>query len=75
MQTLFSALVLASGLGVIISVLFQEGNEGGLGTIGGDTIESLFGSNRGTSKEAMLQRITVISAVIFIISTLVLAAN
>lgn len=75
MQTLFSILVLASSLGVIISVLLQEGEEGGLGAIGGGAPESLFGSNRGTTKQAMLQRITVISAAIFVISTLVLAAK
>ncbi|MEW8973809.1 MAG: preprotein translocase subunit SecG [Tissierellaceae bacterium] len=75
MQTLFSVLLLVSALGVIGSVLFQEGEEGGLGAIGGSAPESLFGSNRGTSKQAMLQRVTVISAVVFIISTLVLAAK
>jgi preprotein translocase subunit SecG len=75
MQTFFSVLLLISALGVIISVLLQEGDEGGLGAIGGSAPESLFGSNRGTSKQAMLQRATVISAVVFIISTVVLAAR
>lgn len=75
MQTLFSVLLLISALGVIVSVLFQEGEDGGLGAIGGSAPESLFGSNRSTGKQAMLQRATVISAVVFIISTLVLAAR
>lgn len=76
MQTVFSILVLASSLGVIISVLLQEGEEGGgLGAIGGGSPESLFGSNKGTSTQAMLQRVTVICAAVFMISTLVLAAK
>ncbi|HLR21556.1 MAG TPA: preprotein translocase subunit SecG [Tissierellaceae bacterium] len=76
MQTLFSILVLASALTVIISVLLQEGEEGGgLGAISGNASDSLFGMNRGKSKQVILQRITAISAAIFIVSTLVLAAK
>lgn len=75
MQMLFSILLLISALGVIISVLLQESNEGGLGAVGGNAPTSLWGGNRGKSKEAILQRITIISAVVFIISTLILAAK
>lgn len=74
MTIFFSVLVLISSLSLIISVVMQEGSEQGLGTIGGAS-DSLFGKSRGTSREDMLKRITVISAVIFIISTLVLAAK
>ena len=74
MQSVFSAFVLISALGLIISVLLQEGDEGGLGAIGGNSPESLWGKNRGSSKDAILQRATIISAVVFVISTLVLAA-
>ncbi len=76
MQTFFSILLLASAVGVIISVLFQESSEGGLGAIGGSGgADSLWGMTRGKSKEAILQKITIVSAVIFIISTVILAAN
>ncbi len=74
MQSVFSAFVLISALGLIISVLLQEGDEGGLGAVGGNSPESLWGKNRGSSKDAILQRVTIISAVVFVISTLVLAA-
>jgi len=74
-QTLFSALVMISALGLIVSVLLQEGAENGLGALAGSAPEQLWGKNRSTSREATLQRATIISAVIFIISTLVLAAN
>lgn len=74
MTTLFSILILVSSLSLIIAVLLQEGSEEGLGAISGNSTESLWGKNRGTSKEAMLSRITVVSAIIFIISALVLAA-
>lgn len=74
MTTLFSILILASSLSLIVAVVMQEGNEGGLGTLGGNAPDSLWGRNRGTSKQAILQRITIISAVIFIISAVILAA-
>lgn len=75
MQTFFSILLLVSALGVIISVLLQEGKEGGLGALGGNAPDSLWGVSRGKSKEAILQRATIIFATVFIISTLVLAAR
>lgn len=77
MQMFFSILLLASALGVIVSVLFQESSEGGLGTIGGSSggADSLWGMTRGKSKEAILQKITIVSAVVFIISTVILAAS
>ncbi|HZJ99454.1 MAG TPA: preprotein translocase subunit SecG [Tissierellaceae bacterium] len=75
MQSLFSGILLISALGLIISVLLQESNEGGIGAIGGNSPESLFGKNRSSSKDAILQRSTIISAAVFVISTLVLAAS
>ena len=74
MSTFFSILILVSCISLIVSVLFQEGSEEGLGTIGGNAPDSLWGKNRGTSKQAMLRRITVVSAIIFIISAIALAA-
>lgn len=74
-QTFFSVLILASSLSLIVSVLLQEGSEEGLGSMGGNAPDSLWGKNRGSSKEAILQRITIVAAVVFIISALVLAAK
>ena len=45
-----------------------------MGALGGSAPEPLFGSGKSTSKDATLQRITVISAAVFMVSTLVLAA-
>lgn len=75
MQTVFSVFLLVSALGVIISVLLQEGEQGGIGAMAGNAPESLWGKNRGSSKDAILQRATIISAVVFVISTLILAAR
>lgn len=76
MQTFFSVLILVSSVSLIISVLLQEGADEGLGSIGGgNAADSLWGRNRGTSKEAILQKITIVAAAVFIISAIVLAAK
>jgi len=75
MTTLFSVLILAASITLIISVVLQEGSDEGLGTVGGNSPTSLWGKTRGASREQMLRKVTVTSAVIFIISALVLAAK
>lgn len=75
MQTFFSVTILASSLTLIMSVLLQEGNAEGLGSLGGNSPDSQWGKNRGTSKQALLQRLTIVAAVVFMISALVLAAK
>lgn len=75
MTTLFSVLILVSSLSLIVSVVLQEGSEGGLGTVGGNSSDSLWGKSRGSSRQDMLKRVTVISAVIFLISALLLAVK
>ena len=75
MTTFFSVLILAASIGLIVSVAMQESSSGGMGAIGGNASNAAFGSARGSSREDVLKRITVISAVIFIISALVLAAK
>lgn len=74
MQTLFSALVLMSSISIIVSVVMQESEEGGMAAMGMEP-KPMFGKNKEISKQASLQRVTAISAAIFMISTLVLAAK
>lgn len=73
MTTLFSVLILVSSISLIVSVLFQEASSEGLGTISGNAPDSSWGKNRGTSRNAMLKKVTVVSAIIFIISAVALA--
>lgn len=75
MTVFFSILVLVSSLSLIISVVLQEGSDEGMGTLMGGSAGSLFSKSRGKTREDMLKRITVVSSVIFMISTLVLAAK
>ncbi len=69
MTTFFSVIALLSSLGLILSVALQESSEGAAGMA---SSEPLWGQSKGTSKQDMLKRATIISAVVFIISHLIL---
>ncbi|MTI66383.1 MAG: preprotein translocase subunit SecG [Firmicutes bacterium] len=74
MSTVFTVLIIVSSLILIASILLQSGKSAGLsGSIAGGA-ESLWGKNKGRSYEAILSKVTTASAIIFILSALVLAA-
>jgi preprotein translocase subunit SecG len=59
---------------LILSVLLQEGNSDGLsGSIAGGA-EQLFGKKRGRGYQGILNKITIVSAVLFIVLSLTLVA-
>lgn len=59
---------------LIISILLQSSNSAGLsGSIGGGA-EQLFGKKKSQGYDAILSRISTVSAVLFIILSLVLVA-
>jgi preprotein translocase subunit SecG len=72
MVILFSALLLISGISIIVTVLFQESKSEGLGAAYGGGTDKFFG--RTGTIEAMLGKITTVSAIIFMVSAIVLAA-
>lgn len=73
MVIFFSALILISGISLIVLVLFQESKSEGLGAISGNA-ERLWGKSKARTMEAMLSKITTVSAIVFMISALVIAA-
>lgn len=74
MQTVFYILIVLASLILIASVLLQSGKSAGLsGSIGGGA-ESIWGKNKGRSYEGILSKLTTASAIIFVISALVLTA-
>lgn len=74
MQTIFYILIVIASLVLIASVLLQSGKSAGLsGSIGGGA-ESIWGKNKGRSYEGILSKLTTVSAIIFVISALVLTA-
>ncbi len=74
LKTFFSVVILISSVFLIVSILLQPSNSEGLGTTISGAGENIWGRNKSRSFEATLQRLTTISAIVFIISALVLAA-
>lgn len=58
---------------MVVIVLMQTGKEGGLsGTIQGGSSDSFFGKNKGKTRDAILSKITVVLAVLFLALTIAL---
>ena len=67
MHTFLMATAMISSILIIIVVLLQESKSGGLqGLTGG--AEELFGKQKVRGAELVLQRITIVLAIIFVIS-------
>lgn len=73
MELLFTVLALISSLALIVSVALQDSAEQGMGAISGEATP-LWGQAKGQSRNDVLKRVTIISAVVFIISHLALVA-
>ena len=73
LRVLFTILDVLSALVLIVSVLMQQGSRQGLGVIAGGA-ETFFGKNKAKAFEGRLALATKISAVVFILSSLVLTA-
>lgn len=72
MSTFLIILLVITSVVLIASILLQPGKSAGLsGAIGGGA-ESLFGKKKAKGYEAMLARLTTISAVVFMLSALIL---
>jgi preprotein translocase subunit SecG len=74
MQLFFTIVLVLSSLVLIISVLMQSGKSAGLsGAIGGGA-EQLFGKQKGRGYDKLFDTATKISAILFIVTALILVA-
>lgn len=74
MHTALMVLLLVSSIVLIISILLQSSNSDGLsGSIAGGA-EQLFGKKKSRGYDAILSRITTVSAVVYLVGALVLVA-
>lgn len=58
-------------IGLVAMVVFQEGSSKGLGIIGGGA-ETFFGKSKGRSIDALLKKLTSVTAVVFAVLTIIL---
>lgn len=74
MQTALMVLLAIASIILIVSVLLQSSKSDGLsGSIAGGA-EQLFGKKKSNAYEVLLERITILAAVLFIVLSLVLVA-
>ena len=74
MKTALIVLLAAASIVLILSVLLQSSNSDGLsGSIAGGA-EQLFGKKKSRGYEAILSKITVVCAVLFIVLSLAIVA-
>jgi len=72
MKTLLMVLLALASIVLIASVLLQSGNSAGLsGSIAGGA-EQLFGKKKSKGYEAILEKITTVGAILFVVLSLVI---
>ena len=72
MQTFLMVVLAIASIILIGSILMQSSNSAGLsGSIGGGA-EQLFGKKKGKGYEAILQKISSVAAILFIVLSLIL---
>ena len=73
MQLVFIVITVIAALTVIVAVLLQDGKSAGMGGAVGGGSETMFGKTKTKGLQALLQRVTIISSAIFMISVFVLS--
>ena len=73
MQAILSVIIAVTTIVLIVTVTSMESEQAGLGTLDG-SVESLWGEHTGASKKEKLNKIVTISAIIFVLSLLILLA-
>ena len=62
-------LMTVISIAIIVVVMMQEGETGGVSAISGGSSDTFYGKNKGRSKEQILKRVTLIlGAVMLVIS-------
>lgn len=69
MNKLFIVLLVVSSLIIIVTTLIMEPKTEGMGSLAG-TETNVFGKSASRGREQILQRIMVISAIVFMISAI-----
>ena len=73
MQAILSIIIAVTSIVLIATVTTMESEQAGLGTLDG-SVESLWGEHTGASKKEKLNKVVTISAIIFVLSLLILLA-
>ncbi len=74
LKIIFTIFLVLASLVLIASILLQSGKQAGMsGEITGGA-ESIWGRNKGRSFEGKLEKATTVSAIVFVIASILLVA-
>lgn len=73
MKNFFAVVLLIASAGIIISVMLQSPKSEGMGNLAGGQ-SNVFGKSGFKTRDAMLSKVTLVSAVVFMISALLVTA-
>lgn len=74
LKIVLSILFIIVCVALVVLVLMQEGKSAGLGSISG-AAETYWGKNKGRSMEGLLVKLTKVTALAFILLTILLDLN
>ncbi len=73
-QTTVTVIHIIVTVALIAIVLLQTGKDAGLsGTIGGSSTDTFYGKNKGRTWDGLLEKLTTATAVLFVITSLLLS--
>lgn len=75
MKMALTIIYIVIALLLTVIVLFQKGKEGGANAITGGSSDTFFSKNKSNTKEALLEKLTGLFAVLFIVLSVVLSLN
>ena len=73
MQMALTITYIVVALLLTVIVLFQKGKEAGASAITGGSGDTFFSKNKSNTREALLEKLTAVFAVLFIILSVVLS--
>ena len=67
MDIAIGAILIVAAIFLVVAVLLQSGKDKKLsGAIGGASSDTYYGKNKGSSKDALLNKLTVIVSIVFV---------
>lgn len=72
MQRLFIGLLLVSSIVIIIATMLMEPKSEGMGALSGSET-NVFGKSASRGKEKLLSLVTIVSAVVFMVTSILIA--
>lgn len=72
MDIVIGVILIVSALFLVVAVLLQSGKDKKLsGAIGGTSSDTYYGKNKGSDKDAILNKLTIVVAIVFVALVLV----